>query len=176
MIEVEIKAPAGRAELTRKLNQLGAVFEKKVWQIDSYYNAPHRDFKDTDEALRLREQGSRIYMTYKGKKLDPLSKTRKEVEVEVGDRDKMEDILISLGFRKTLDVIKERQIYHYKNAEICLDRVEGLGEFVEVEAMAENQKEIVAKRDEVTAILRELGVTADLIRESYLEMLLQKQC
>ena len=175
MIEVEIKAPAGRAELTRKLSQLGAVFEKKVWQIDSYYNAPHRDFKDTDEALRLREQGSRIYMTYKGKKLDPLSKTRKEVEVEVGDRDKMEDILISLGFKKTLDVIKERQIYHYKNAEICLDRVEGLGEYVEVEAMAENQKEIGVKRDEVIAILRELGVTADLIRESYLEMLLQKQ-
>lgn len=175
MIEVEIKAQAGRDQVVRRLKELGATFEKKVWQIDSYYNAPHRDFKDTDEALRLREQGSRIYVTYKGKKLDPLSKTRKEVEVEVGDRDKMEDILISLGFKKTLDVMKERQIYHYKGAEVCLDRIEGLGDYVEVELQAENMDTVAQKRDETIAILRELGVTGDLIRESYLEMLLKQR-
>ncbi len=175
MIEVEIKASAGRIDVAGKLNELGAIFVKKVRQIDSYYNAPHRDFKDTDEALRLREQGGRVYLTYKGKKLDLLSKTRKEVEVEVSDRAKMEDIIISLGFKKTLDVIKERQIYHYKGAEICLDHLDGLGDFVEVEMQAENMDTVPQKRDEVVAILREIGVTGDLIRESYLEMMLNKQ-
>ena len=175
MIEVEIKASAGGSDVAGKLNELGAIFEKKVGQIDSYYNAPHRDFGTTDEALRLREQGSRVYLTYKGKKLDQLSKTRKEVEVEVSDRAKMEDIIISLGFKKTLDVIKERQIYHYKGAEICLDHLEGLGDFVEVEMQAENMDTVGQKRDEVIAILREIGVKGDLIRASYLEMILTKQ-
>lgn len=174
MIEVEIKAAAQRDPLAKKLKDAGAEFEKTVWQADAYYNAPHRDFSSTDEALRLREQGDKVYLTYKGKKLDAKSKTRKEVEVGVSDRAKMEDILLSLGFRKTLDVHKERHIYHYKGAEICLDRLEGLGDFVEAESMAENGSDIGKKRDELIAILRGLGVDGELIRESYLEMLLKK--
>ena len=41
--------------------------------------------------------------------------------------------------------------------------------------MAENPEDIARKRDEVTAILQEIGVTGELIRESYLEMLLVKR-
>ncbi|HMK46494.1 MAG TPA: class IV adenylate cyclase [Methanocella sp.] len=175
MIEVEIKAAADRDELSKRLARNGAALQTKVLQIDSYYNAPHRDFKDTDEALRLREQDSMVYLTYKGKKLDALSKTRKEIEVEVGDRDKMEDILISLGFKKTMDIIKERHIYRYRSAEVCLDRIEGLGDYVEVELQTENLDDVITKRDEAIAILRELEVTGDLIRESYLEMMLNRR-
>ena len=87
----------------------------------------------------------------------------------------MEDILLSLGFRKTLDVVKTRSIYQYKGAEICLDRIEGLGEFVELEMMAENAVEIPQKRDELIALMHELGVEGEQIRESYLEMLLAKK-
>ena len=174
MIEVEIKAQAGWNEVSRKLSGAGAVQKEKIWQIDSYYNAPHRDFGVTDEALRLREQGSRIILTYKGKKLDPQSKTRREIEVDVNDRDRAEEILLALGFVKTMDIIKERRIYHYKGAEVCLDRVEGLGEYVEVEMQAENDSEVPGKRNELIAIIRELGVTGELIRDSYLEMLLKR--
>lgn len=174
MIEVEIKASADLRELTKKLRDAGAVFEKTVVQSDSYYNAPHRDFAGSDEALRLREESGRVYLTYKGRKLDAKSKTRKEVEVEVSDREKMEDILLSLGFRKTLDVTKKRDIYHLNDAEVCLDHVNGLGEFVELETMASDMSGIGSKRDGLIALMRSLGVTGELIRESYLEMLLEK--
>lgn len=174
MIEIEIKAKADHDALLRTLKKEGATFEKTVGQNDSYYNAPHRDFAETDEALRLREQSGRVYMTYKGKKLDSKSKTRKEVEVEVADREKMEDILLSLGFKKTLQVHKKRDIYHLKGAEICVDRVEGLGDFVELETMATDMSEMEKKRDELISLMRELGVHGELIRESYLEMLLAK--
>jgi adenylate cyclase class 2 len=87
----------------------------------------------------------------------------------------MQDILLSLGFRKTLDVVKERRIYHYKGAEACLDRIEGLGEFVELELMADNPADIARKRDELIALMHELGAEGELIRESYLEMLLAKK-
>jgi len=175
MIEVEIKARAPISALADELSRRGAGFEKTVVQSDTYYNAPHRDFAVTDEAVRLREQDGKAYLTYKGKKLDAKSKTRKEVEVGVSDRAKMEDILLSLGFRKTLDVVKTRGIYHYKGVEICLDRIEGLGEFVELESMADNAAEIPQKRDELIALMHELGVEGGQIRESYLEMLLAKK-
>ncbi|OPY26067.1 MAG: CYTH domain protein [Methanocella sp. PtaU1.Bin125] len=175
MIEVEIKARASTDALADVLKRRGAEFEKTVVQSDTYYNAPHRDFAETDEAVRIREQDGRAYLTYKGKKIDAQSKTRKEVEVAVENKARMEDILLSLGFRKTLDVIKTRSIYHYGGVEICLDRIEGLGEFVELESMAENASEIPQKRDGLIALMRELGVEGGQIRESYLEMLMAKK-
>jgi adenylate cyclase, class 2 len=175
MIEIEIKAQADHKALLSALKDAGATFEKTVDQHDTYYNAPHRDFGETDEALRLREQSGRVYMTYKGKKLDTKSKTRKEVEVEVMDRTKMDDILLSLSFKKTLEVKKKRDIYHLSGVEVCVDRVEGLGDYVELEAMAEDMKDMPEKRDMLIDTMRKLGVKGELIRESYLEMLLTKK-
>jgi adenylate cyclase class 2 len=172
MFEVEIKARARVEPLEAELKRRGAVFEKVARQADIYYNAPDHDFGVTDEAVRLRRQGSKTFLTYKGPKLDAKSKTRKEVEVEVSDFEKMQDILLSLGFRKTLDVVKERRMYQYRGAEVCLDRIEGLGDFVELELQAESTDDITAKRDALIALLRTLGVEGELIRESYLEMLL----
>lgn len=174
MIEIEIKARADRDFILKTLKKEGAVFEKAVEQVDTYYNAPHRDFAETDEALRLRQQGDRVFLTYKGRKLDPKSKTREEVEVQVCDRQKMEGILLSLGFKITLVVSKKREIYHLKGVEVCVDRVERLGDFVELEAIASDVTKMEKTRDELISLMRGLGVKGDLIRESYLEMLLRK--
>lgn len=174
MIEIEIKARADHRALLSALKGAGATFEKTVEQYDTYFNAPDRDFGTTDEALRLREQSGHTYMTYKGKKLDAKSKTRKEVEIEVSDRTKTEDILLSLGYKKTLDVKKKRDIYHLAGVEACVDSVEGLGDYVELEAMAEDTTAVPQKRDMLIDLMRRLGVNGELIRESYLEMLLAK--
>jgi len=80
------------------------MLDRAVEQTDIYYNSPCRDFGKTDEALRLRNEGGQIFLTYKGKKLDAMSKTRKEVEVEVAGFDNMEDVLLSLGFTRPLRV------------------------------------------------------------------------
>jgi len=174
MIEIEIKARADHDGVIKALKAAGASFEKTADQADIFYNAPDRDFGKTDEALRIRHQGSAVYLTYKGKKLDKVSKTRKEIEVQVSDRQKMEDILLSLGFRKTYSVFKKRDIYHLMGAEVCVDRVEGLGDFVELETIAEDMTEMEKKRDELISLMRSLGIEGELIRESYLEMLLKK--
>ncbi len=175
MIEIEIKARADHDALKKTLKQEGAALEKIVEQTDIYFNAPDRDFGKTDEALRLRNEGGQIFLTYKGKKLDPLSKTRKEVEVEIADFDKMEDVLLSLGYRKTLQVRKVREIYHMEGMVLCLDRVDELGDFVELETLAIGENDIPARRDSLISTMRRLGITGDLIRESYLEMLLVKK-
>jgi adenylate cyclase, class 2 len=172
MIEVEIKARADHFALLRSLKAAGAKYERTVMQNDSYYNAPHRDFGQTDEALRLREENGTVYLTYKGKKIDPKSKARKEVEVTVSDRSKAEDLFLSLGFQKTLGVVKKRGTYKLRDVEVCVDSVEGLGDFVEMEILAPDLKDVPRVRDHLIEEMRSLGITGDLIRESYLEMLL----
>ncbi|MCK4491918.1 MAG: class IV adenylate cyclase, partial [Candidatus Altiarchaeales archaeon] len=64
MLEIEIKAPCG--DIKEKLKDIGAVFIKKERQEDTYYNAPHKDFRETDEVLRVRRVGSSYLLTYKG--------------------------------------------------------------------------------------------------------------
>jgi len=175
MIEIEIKARADHDALKKMLRQVGVAAERTVEQTDMYYNAPDRDFGRTDEALRLRDEGGQIFLTYKGKKIDPGSKTRKEVEVEVADFKKMEDILLSLGFKETRRVHKAREIYVMQGAHICLDKVDGLGEFVEFETLAADESDIDQRREFLVGLMRRLGLKDELIRESYLEMLLAKK-
>jgi len=175
MIEIEVKARADHEALKKRLKQDGADFERTVEQTDIYFNAPDRDFGSTDEALRLRNEGGQIFLTYKGPKLDPLSKTRKEVDVEVADFDKMEELIRCLRYKETLRVRKIREIYHLGGALVCLDRVDGLGDFVELETLAVDEDAIAQRRDFLTNTLRRLGVMGGLIRESYLEMLLAKK-
>jgi adenylate cyclase class 2 len=175
MIEIEIKARADHDALKKRLKQEGADFERSVEQTDIYFNAPDRDFGRTDEALRLRNEGGQIFLTYKGPKLDPLSKTRKEVDVEVADFNKMEELVRCLRYKETLRVRKMREIYHLEGALVCLDKVDGLGEFVELETLAVDEEAIPQRRDFLIGTLRRLCDMGELIRESYLEMLLAKK-
>ena len=56
LIEVEVKASVKDfIAVKKKLIKIGAVKIKKEHQRDVYYNAPHKDFGETDEALRIRE-------------------------------------------------------------------------------------------------------------------------
>lgn len=175
MIEVEIKAKAGHDAVKNRLKQEGASLEKTVEQADVYFNAPDRDFAVTDEALRLRDEGGQVFLTYKGRKLDPLSKTRREVDVEVADFKGMEELIRCLGYRETLRVHKTRDTYQLDGALVCLDRVDGLGEFVELETLAIDGDDVPARRDILIKTMGRLGISGGLIRESYLEMLLAKR-
>ena len=59
-------------------------------------------------------------MTYKGKKIDTLTKTREEIEFKIEDIEKMKDVFGLLGFPIVLSVKKERElfIFQYKNYKI----------------------------------------------------------
>jgi adenylate cyclase class 2 len=54
MYEVEVKLPADHAAVRRRLAELDAEPLGAVIQRDTYYDAPHREFAETDEALRIR--------------------------------------------------------------------------------------------------------------------------
>ena len=180
MYEVELKFPLADPELVvQRLAELGAGKSPAVEQIDLYFNHPARDFAATDEALRIRSVGQLHLVTYKGPVVDAQTKTRREIEMPIGEgeaRDKFTEILTSLGFRPVCEVRKTRQPYHIvwqnREFEVALDEVAGLGPFVEVETLA-SEADRPAAVAAIQAFAAELGLSAPQ-RKSYLCLLLEK--
>jgi len=187
MYEVELKLRVDHGTVRAALDDAGATFDRRVRQVDTYYDAPHRDFAETDEALRLREEtrdpGGRAgadgapdpttRLTYKGPLVEAASKTREEHETAVANSDEASDILSGLGFEPAAVVEKDRTFFEFDGYAVSLDRVDGLGEFVEVEAEVTESDEVPAVREGAAAVLRDLGLEPDdQIRTSYLGLLL----
>lgn len=170
MIEVEVKARLDLAHAREILKELNAEFVESEEHYDIYYNAPHRDFSETDEALRLRLVNGRSVMTYKGEKLDDLTKSREELQTTV-EWDSAQAILDRLGFTKTATVEKVRDVYKVGEITVCLDQVDSLGEFVEFELFSE--KSIEESRDRLFELMGSFGLgPKDSIRKSYLELVM----
>ncbi|PKL37185.1 MAG: class IV adenylate cyclase [Spirochaetae bacterium HGW-Spirochaetae-1] len=170
MLEIEIKSPCdGHEKIMARLADMGALLTTTRTEEDLYFNHPARDFRETDEALRIRRIDADSIVTYKGPKLSGRAKTRLEVETAVESFQSMRDILEHLGFVSSGSVLKERKIYHLKDVEVCLDSVQGLGTFVELEKMGEDRERI---EDELFGLAARLGLES-FERRSYLEMVLE---
>ena len=174
MIEVEVKARVYDPKLMeRSIIALGASPIGIEAQVDTYYSAPYRDFAKTDEALRIRVQDNKCFLTYKGAKMDSISKTRKEYEVEVNDADNMGNILSSLNFTPVATIVKRRKKYRLGDFIISLDEVRNLGNFMEVEVSIRDSKSHEDKVESIFGLFEKLGISRDdSIRKSYLEMIL----
>ncbi|MFN4260186.1 MAG: class IV adenylate cyclase [Gemmataceae bacterium] len=182
MLEIEMKFPVtDHGALESRLREWPAEARETLDEADHYFNAPDRDFACTDEALRLRRIGPVNRVTYKGPKQAGPTKTRVEIEVplEAGEhiaQDFMR-LLCQLGYRPVAVVRKRRRIFTLPRqdfqVEICLDEVEDLGLFAEVEIVAAEHHQDSAQ-EVLQAIAAELGLQK-AERRSYLEMLLAQK-
>ena len=180
MLEVEMKFPVGDlAAVERRLAKAGGRAGGTRQDIDYYFNAPDRDFARTDEAFRLRRIGTANFVTYKGPKQDAETKTRLEIEVPLAEgaeaAEAFRQLVTRLGYRAVAVVQKQRRIYHLEKGtyavEICLDEVEEVGRFVELEVLAPEEQLGEARR-----VVQELATSLGLSgseRRSYLELLLE---
>ncbi|EMA62934.1 class IV adenylate cyclase [Halorubrum lipolyticum] len=195
MYEVEIKVPAEADAVRERLREAGAERVDARRQRDAYYDAPHRDFAETDEALRIRRESplpaeappdspndgrsdeastaETTKVTYKGPLLDEGSKTRVEHETAVDDGEAMAGVLSGLGFEPAAVVEKRREFWSFAGFTVTLDAVDGVGEFVEIEREVDDEGAIEATRDEAMEALDRLGLDGDSqVRTSYLGLLL----
>lgn len=182
MFEVELKFHLpDEAVLQRELALLAVAWQPAEEQVDCYFNHPARDFAQTDEAVRLRQMGDENVITYKGPKLDPTTKTRREIELPIAPGkeglQQFGQLLEVLSFRRVAEVQKLRTKgkfeWQHWPVEVALDQVTNVGNFVELEIQAEEHNLPQAR----TAIL-ELAARLNLTqqeRRGYLEMLLTKR-
>lgn len=178
MIEVEVKAHVNNFNnVKKKLNEIGAEKTKMEHQKDTYFNNPsYRDFEKSDEALRIRNTlinngEPQIILTYKGPKLDNVSKTRKEIEVSVEDSKNTGLILENLGFKPAANVEKDRTTYLFNEFIISLDKVHKVGNFVEIEKDMTEGEDFKEALDKIFKIYKKLGIEEGFERRSYLELM-----
>src|SRR4051812_32917350 len=182
MFEIEQKfARADFAAVEKTLNAWGASGPAVQVESDHYFNAPDRDFARTGEAFRMRRVGGDNYLTFKGRRLPGAIRVRRELEIPIAPGDdgarQHQELLVMLGYRPVAVVTKRRASYALARGgfgmHVCLDDVEQVGRFAEVEIVAPQEKAA-----EATAVLS--GVAAELgLREveprSYLSLVLQKR-
>lgn len=183
MIEVEVKVLVKCIKvIEEKLKKAGFIKAKCVKESDVYFDNSRNEIKNNDQALRIRsckdlaEDVETCFMTFKGPKMDAISMTRKELEMQVECAEVGKEILVSLGYTQIYPVIKHRQYYHKNTITACLDQVEGLGDFLEFEIVVNREDEKPEALNRLMDMLKELGYgPEDIIRESYLSMLQAKR-
>ncbi|HLW68177.1 MAG TPA: class IV adenylate cyclase [Gemmataceae bacterium] len=182
MLEIEIKFRVHDfAPLEAKLREWKTEQREERDDIDEYFRAPHRDFAKTDEAFRLRRIGEKNFITYKGPRTDVATKTRLEIEVPLGDgvepATDLERLVHALGFQPVAVVHKLRRVFKLKrqefDVEVCLDIVESVGHYAELEIVAP-EEQLEKARSLLLQMAKELDLT-EMERRSYLELLLEKK-
>ena len=167
-------------EIRNRLKELGAVYLRREEHRDTYLRHPSRDFRATDEALRIREIDGEPFITYKGPKLAGPIKIRPEIELPLmpGTVSDWLKIWEHLGFVIALTVPKTREVYSWDYCErgvtITLDHVESLGDFAEVERIVMDAAEIEQAQSDIQNVGQLLGLL-DVERRSYLGMMLELQ-
>jgi adenylate cyclase, class 2 len=175
MLEVELKVKIPSLDPVRAaLVYHKAVFLGRVHEHDIYYNAPHRDFGVTDEAVRVRYTDDHAVVTYKGPKIKKFGlKAREELNFAVESGPDFETMLDRLGFTKTTEVNKWRETYRFDGATVTLDTVDELGTFAEIEIIVENEE--INPTEQIGKIAKGIGADGEPILASYLELLLSKR-
>ncbi len=168
MLEVEVKVRVNLRQIKEKLEELKATFVKEVQQEDTYFKHPCWNFKDRDEALRVREEENIFFLTFKGPRLTKKFKVRKEIQLQV--ESKIFELLKELGFSELRKVRKRRRFYQWKNLKVCLDKVEELGDFLEIEGKSWEDSSLIRELIKKLHIKEESFLTA-----SYLELLLKRK-
>ncbi|MCI2062242.1 MAG: class IV adenylate cyclase [Eubacteriaceae bacterium] len=157
-----------------------------------------RDFRKTDEALRVRtvtyeDGGTQSFITYKGPKQDMSSMTRTELQTDIGSGETAEAVFRALGYEPVFTVSKTREQYWNRDLlqdpaldrnwnpvtkhamTLCLDEVDGLGRFLEIEIMVAGQKGVGAARANLHQMLDVLMIPQEnATTVSYLEQLMKR--
>lgn len=159
-IEVEVTFSNKKEEVIKKLSKFEYVGEKEIYDI--YYYDPQRDnLKPEDdlrlnETFRIRKTNNTCYVTYKKQHFKgKLWIYSDEYETKIEDYDTIKKIISLLGLEPLITVHNKRKIYKYKEYEIELEDVEGLGIFIEVERIS-NDKDEMKVKEEIRNFIRSL--------------------
>lgn len=183
MREVEVKAKVrDREALVQALLQEGCTLGESVTERDTLYA---REVGSVDayirnaDFLRIRERGDgKIIFTLKHhpeRHEGRADSMPEEHETEILSRDEMEHALLLMGYHEAVRVTKERRKGKLHEWEVCVDEVEGLGTFIELEEMSSysDSAPIVARMKQV---LRALGIEEEDIGAARYDMaLLEKR-
>ena len=169
-VNFEFKAYARNiTALESILSERDPVFAGTDHQVDTYFNVPNG-------RLKLREGNIENALIFYERTNSPGAKQSNVKLYPLGPHSTLKQLLVAaLGIKTIVD--KQRKIYFIDNVKFHFDTVQGLGDFVEVEAIDKDHTigiETLKHQCNVYAQLFKLS-DDDFIAESYSDMLLAKK-
>ena len=160
MKEIEVKARIDNAdELVKKAQNFGFCFTEVTTQKDIIFLPEGIKFSEIRSGVpvvRVRNQnGQKITLTLKKRLENELNKI--EHEIVASDDVEAAKILENLNLYEVVRVDKNRREGHFNDLGICIDEVEGLGSFVEMEKLCEEGDGLKIQA-ELFALLKSFGV------------------
>ena len=168
-LNVEIKARCNRVgEVREILCRHNAEFRGLDRQVDTYFRSP-------SGRLKLREGNIETSLIHysRANQAGPRQAVVSLYHPPAGQTAALKEVLIAaMGVQVVVD--KSREIYFIGNVKFHLDQVQGLGEFVEVEAIsADGRIPAEELRKQCDRYIQLLGISpADLLTDSYSDMLM----
>ena len=177
MREVEVKARiAGSSSLVAALEKRGCVVAVPITQDDRIFLHTSLAFSGITRGsvvLRVRTTDDQIVLTLKKQQANELDSI--EREVTVNDAEETIALLEELDYREVLRIRKQRRTCSYQGMTVCLDEVEGLGSFIEVEQMTE-EDDSDRIQEQLFDFLLQLGVSEEnRVYQGYDSLLIDRQ-
>jgi len=174
-MEIEIKAKVKDLKVIhRRLIRLGAKSKKKVHQIDKYYSLYKRPLtKRKGSIVRVRHNVNekRTFFEFDWALNDFAAH---EIEVEVNNYNNIQTILKKMKAKVEYTIDKKREYFRKGQLEIVLDRVKGLGNFMEIEIQGQDTK---LNRRKIYNLFEKLGVDKKdfLLSDRYCSLIQKKK-
>jgi predicted adenylyl cyclase CyaB len=153
---IELKArdpdPARSLEIA-----LGLGAEDRGWlqQLDTYFRVPQG-------RLKLRGQDDSAELIYYERSDEAIERESHYRLVQIDDSDGLKDALAAaLGV--VVAVEKSRRLLLWRDVRIHLDEVPGLGNFIELEAIASPDSDLTGEYRQVAELRTALGITDERI-------------
>lgn len=177
MVEIEIKAwvddwASVEKALDSSMEYKGPVQkDDEVWSIPLIQPGP----RSGDFRLRVRRQPGSTLITFKDKSYRNGLEINREVEFGVSDPEAFESLLSMMSARRLYGKSKRGKAWQSGEGLLAeLLRVEGLGDFIEVETLREEGQDFDVDeiRAELSAVLEHCGIPAERIEsKTYLQLL-----
>jgi len=163
---VELKARDASPERSlESCRRLGATDHGEIWQRDTYFSVP-------SAGLKLREERpGRAHLIQFDRANGPRERESRYRIVAVDDGTVLRDALAAaIGVRNV--VVKRRRLFLWRDVRIHLDDVERLGRFVELEAVAPPESDLVHERRLILELREVLEIADDrLVASGYADLL-----
>jgi adenylate cyclase class 2 len=176
MMEVELKARVRDRGAVEARVASFARFLRNFDKSDEYWHGPDWRFARGTKGFRLRMDGGKAVVTFKQKRNDGGIEVNRETEFEVSDASGFKALVGRIGCEPFYKKRKVGAAYEHEGCTIELVNVEGLGDFIEIERLVEDDdpSDIALAQGTIRTVLAMAGVAdGEIEGRSYSELVLE---
>ena len=160
--EVEVKVRL--SENTRDILEKKFSFSVSVVQKDTVFTDPKTAEKYDQSKLgavfaRIRNSGGKIIFTVKKPQTGELDCIEKETAIE--NPEQMKDAIEMMGYVEAVKIEKTRRLAKHEVYTLSLDEVVGLGSFLEVESLVDEDEDGEKVQKEIWEFLESIGLSKE---------------